>query len=73
MGVVLVPFVVGGLEGWRTTDGARFADIEGEGDERDEATPLVCIPGGGGRLILDATDADGVAVTGAMFGRCCRP
>jgi hypothetical protein len=27
------PLVVGGLEGWRTADGARFADMDGDGED----------------------------------------
>lgn len=72
------PFAVGGLDGWRTADGARLADIEGEGDERDDAaTPLVCMPGGTGRLILVATGAGpagaAAATVGAMDRVSCRP
>lgn len=37
----VVPPADGGFEGWRTADGARFAAMDGDGDERDGATPLV--------------------------------
>lgn len=47
-----VPLAVGGLEGWRTAEGARLADMDGEGEEREAAMPFVWIPGGIGRLIL---------------------
>ena len=55
--------MAGGLEGWRTAEGARFADMEGDGEERDGATPLVWMPGGMGRLTLVATGAAGAAAT----------
>jgi len=58
----VAPFAVGGLEGWRLADGgARFADMEGDGDERDAVTPLVWIPGGIGRFILVEVGAAGAA------------
>jgi hypothetical protein len=34
--------------------GGFFADMEGEGDEFDEAMPLVWMPGGTGRFTLTA-------------------
>ena len=65
-----VPFAVGGFEGWRVAEGgARLADMEGDGDERDVVTPLVWMPGGMGRLILVAVGAAGVATAvGAIDG-----
>lgn len=54
--VGVVPLAVGGLEDWPPAEGgARLAGIEGDGDERDRAVPLVWIPGGIGRLILVVT------------------
>lgn len=55
------PFVVAELGGF-------FVDIEGDGDDRIELAPLVWMPGGTGRLILDATEGGWMAVTtGAIF------
>lgn len=69
-----VPFAAGGIDGWRTTEGARLAEMDGDGEERDGATPLVWIPGGMGRLILVATGAaDAMPTAGAMVGVGCRP
>jgi hypothetical protein len=72
----VVPFAVGGLEGWRPAEeGARFADTEGEGDEREGATPLVWMPGGIGRFIfvVVGTGPGGAATTvGAIDGASCR-
>lgn len=39
---------------------------EGDGDDVEEIMPFVWIPGGAGRLILVATDADATAVAGDM-------
>jgi hypothetical protein len=62
--VGVVPLAVGGLEGWPTAEeGARLADMEGEGEERDRAAPLVWMPGGIGRFILVETAPVGVATT----------
>jgi hypothetical protein len=55
--------------------GVRFVDMDGDGDgdEREEAAPLVCMPEGGGRLILVVFRlwvGTGIAVavaTGAMM------
>jgi len=75
MGVgAAIPFAVGGLEGGRGVAevGARLADMDGDGDERDTVTPLVWMPGGMGRLIFvgagDAVAAMTLAV-GAMLGK----
>lgn len=43
-----------------------MADIFGEGEDWDEDTPLVWIPGGGGRLILGVGGGGTAATTGAM-------
>lgn len=39
---------------------------EGDGDDVEEIMPFVWMPGGAGRLILVATDADATAVAGDM-------
>jgi hypothetical protein len=54
------------LDGWRTADGAGFADIEGDGEDFDELTPFVCMPGGTGRLILDVMFDCTAVTTGAI-------
>jgi len=75
-GVGAGPFVVGGLEGWRgAAEGvARFADMDGDGDEREVMTPLVWMPGGMGRLSLVGAGATGAATTvGAIAGASCCP
>ena len=54
-GLFDTPFAVGGLDGCRTPFGGRFVDIDGDGDDFEDTTPLVWMPGGAGRLILDAT------------------
>jgi hypothetical protein len=51
-GTEFAPLDVGGLEGWRAADGGGLADSEGEGDDLEELTPFVCMPGGTGRLIF---------------------
>lgn len=65
----VVPLVVGGIEGWRTAEGARLADMDGDGEERDVITaPFVCMPGGMGRFALVATDtAEAAATVGAIW------
>jgi hypothetical protein len=72
-----VPFAVGGFEGWRAAEeGARLADMEGDGDEREAVTPLVWMPGGMGRLILvggaGAGAAGAATPVGAMDRASCR-
>jgi hypothetical protein len=62
----------GGLEGWRTADGGGLADIEGEGEDLDELTPFVCMPGGTGRLIFDVM-FDCTAVTTGAIGTLNAP
>jgi len=66
----VVPPAEGGFEGWRTVDGARFAAMDGDGDERDGATPLVWMPGGMGRLTFVAagelTGGAAAVTVGAM-------
>lgn len=54
------------MDGWRTADGAGFADIEGDGEDFDELTPFVCMPGGTGRLILDVMFDCTAVITGAI-------
>jgi hypothetical protein len=63
---VVALFADGGWDDWRKAGGgARFTDIEGEGDERDGVTPLVWILGGTGRL---GFVAPGVAAAAPAFG-----
>jgi hypothetical protein len=61
----VAPLAVGGLDGWRppAEEGARLADMEGDGDERERGTPFVWIPGGMGRLILVGAETGGAATT----------
>ncbi len=64
MRVGVGPLAVGGLEGWRAAEGgARLAEMEGDGDDREDVTPLVWMPGGMGRLILVGAEAAGAAAT----------
>lgn len=46
-------------------EGSLLADIDGDGDEVEEWMPLVWMPGGIGRLILDDTDC--VATAGGAI------
>lgn len=50
------PFIVAEFGGF-------LVDIDGEGDDLMELAPLVWMPGGTGRLILDATAGGWIAVT----------
>lgn len=61
----VAPFaVVCGFDGGRVAEGgARFADMEGEGDDRDATAPFVCMPGGIGRLTLVGPGTTGEATT----------
>lgn len=65
-GAELAPLDVGGLDGWRTADGGGFEDIDGDGEDFDELTPFVCMPGGTGRLILDVMLDCTAVTTGAI-------
>jgi hypothetical protein len=69
------PVAVGGLDGWRTAEGgARLADMEGDGEEREDGTPFVWMPGGIGRFILVWAGVAGAATTvGAIDGTSNRP
>jgi hypothetical protein len=48
--------LVAGFGGYLAAEGSLLADIEGDGEELDELIPLVLIPGGAGRLILEERD-----------------
>lgn len=65
-GATFVALEVGVLEAWLTADGGGLADIEGDGEDLDELTPFVCIPGGTGRLIFDAVLECTAETTGAI-------
>jgi hypothetical protein len=42
--------------------------MDGDGDERNEVMPFVWMPGGTGRLILDATGGGGCGCAEGMTG-----
>lgn len=49
--------------------GGFFADIDGDGDEFDDVTPLVWMPGGTGRLALVAPFCCTTGLAGAIVAR----
>lgn len=71
-GTPFAPLDVGGFDGWRTVDGAGLVDIDGDGEDLEDLTPFVCMPGGIGRLILDVV-FDCTAVTTGAIGKFNAP
>lgn len=71
-----MPFWATELADWpscclATAGGGRLADMFGDGDDWDDDTPFVWIPGGGGRLILGVGGGGTAATMGAMAAIEC--
>jgi hypothetical protein len=62
------PLLVAEFGGYFAPDGSLLADIDGDGDEVEECTPFVIMPGG--RLTLDVTVCDRGAMVPQSAGRC---
>jgi hypothetical protein len=62
--IMLFPLGRAEVEGWPLAlDGGRFAERDGDGDDLDELTPFVWMPGGTGRFALVGMTGGGTAVT----------
>ena len=61
--VTVAPFVLTVIGGCLAVDGGFLADRDGEGDDVEELTPFVWMPGGTGRLALVGMTGGGTAVT----------
>jgi hypothetical protein len=64
------PLLVAEFGGYLAAEGSLLADIEGDGEELDELIPLVFIPGGTGRFILEERDC--VTVAEGAISPICR-
>ena len=64
------PLLVAEFGGYLAAEGSLLADIEGDGEELDELIPLVFIPGGTGRFILEERDC--VTVADGAISPVCR-